>query len=89
MASNFANAMISRWNQNDELADFKRFAQESMSHWKRQEHIRRQYLDGMNGNREDGDREGLRFDERVTSAAKYILFINVDAEQARRDEDVN
>lgn len=89
LASNFANAMISRWNQNDELADFKRFAQESMSHWKRQEHIRRQYLDGMNGNREDGDREGLRFDERVTSAAKYILFINVDAEQARRDEDVN
>lgn len=88
LAIEFVNAIISRWNKNGEVADFERFAQESMPLWEEQEQIRRQYIDGMNGNGEDGYREGLRFDERVTSAAKYILFINVDAEQDRRDEGI-
>ena len=87
LAIEFINAIISRWNKNGEVADFERFAQESMPLWEEQEQIRR-HLERENRDGEDGYREGLRFDERVTSAAKYILFINVDAEQDRRDEGI-
>lgn len=88
LAIEFVNAIISRWNKNGEVADFERFAQESMPLWEEQEQIRRRHLERENRDGEDGYRERLRFDERVTSAAKYILFINVDAEQDRRNEGI-
>ena len=80
-------AIISRWNQNGAIADFERFAQEYKPLWEEQEHLHRQHIERGDG--EDNNREEVRFEEKADGAAKYILFINVDAEQKRLDEDVN
>lgn len=90
LAIEFVNAIISRWNKNGEVADFERFAQESMPLWEEQEQIRRRHLERENRDGEDGYRREIRFDEDVNRVPKFILFINVDEEQERRDEeDIN
>lgn len=90
LAIEFVNAIISRWNKNGEVADFERFAQESMPLWEELEQIRHRHLERGNRDGEDGYRREIRFDEDVNRVPKFILFINVDEEQERRDEeDIN
>ena len=90
LAIEFVNAIISRWNKTGEVADFERFAQESMPLWEEQEQIRRHHLERENRDGEDGYRREIRFDEDANRVPKFILFINVDEEQERREEeDIN